>query len=184
MSEKIWGSYPDQWILDLNWYEIWDVLWWNWKVMITNLTQSLCWPQLSQCNISQHSDVCWNDLIRILSLNLIRCFSDLSFYKKLMLNKIFWYYTFMFQSLIIIMKRILNSKVDSRSNDSISMTMTKSQINSQNYKWSNQINIGQGQNMVWQGWTDTWRILSHHLVKIMKESSCFSYQYFCLSFGN
>ena len=138
----------------------------------------------AQCNISQHSDVCWNDLIRILSLNLIRCFSDLSFYKKLMLNKIFWYYTFMFQSLIIIMKRILNSKVDSRSNDSISMTMTKSQINSQNYKWSNQINIGQGQNMVWQGWTDTWRILSHHLVKIMKESSCFSYQYFCLSFGN
>ena len=75
-------------------------------------------------------------------------------------------------------------KYYSRSNDSISMTMTKSQINSQNYKWSNQINIGQGQNMVWQGWTDTWRILSHHLVKIMKESSCFSYQYFCLSFGN
>ena len=107
----------------------------------------------AQCNISQHSDVCWNDLIRILSL-------------------------------IIAMKRILNSKYYSRSNDSISMTMTKSQINSQNYKWSNQINIGQGQNMVWQGWTDTWRILSHHLVKIMKESSCFSYQYFCLSFGN
>ena len=107
----------------------------------------------AQCNISQHSDVCWNDLIRILSLN-------------------------------IAMKRILNSKYYSRSNDSISMTMTKSQINSQNYKWSNQINIGQGQNMVWQGWPDTWKILSHHLVKIMKESSSFSYKYLCQSFGN
>ena len=151
MSEKIWGSYPDQYPR--------SQLIWNMRCFVMKLkshdhkfdSELVLAP--AQCNISQHSDVCWNDLIRILSL-------------------------------IIAMKRILNSKYYSRSNDSISMTMTKSQINSQNYKWSNQINIGQGQNMVWQGWTDTWRILSHHLVKIMKESSCFSSKYLCLSFGN
>ena len=89
MSEKIWGSYPDQYPR--------SQLIWNMRCFVMKLkshdhkfdSELVLAP--AQCNISQHSDVCWNDLIRILSLNLIRCFSELSFYEMIIINEGIWY---------------------------------------------------------------------------------------------